>query len=141
MNKLIIILFSLSCFQLALAQDAYICIPISRTGFIFNESNKNWEQTKFKTNEDKKILKKNINKWDWRIFGKKEGWSACGSEDFGKGDDFNSAGFIFCNTQSGHLRMNKNSLRYIETYELGFIDGKDQNTHTPLIEIGTCSPL
>lgn len=37
--------------------------------------------------------------------------------------------------------MSKNSLRYVETYEIGFVDGKDKNDNTPMIEMGTCSPL
>ena len=38
--------------------------------------------------------------------------------------------------------MGKKTLRYIRTYELGFVDGDDKTgADTPLLEIGTCSPL
>jgi hypothetical protein len=141
MKKIFFIVFSLFFTNLAISQEAYICLPSKKTGYIFNVSSKSWEQANFKTNEEKKILKKNGMKWEWRIFGEKHGYSDCGGDGFGKGDDFNSAGFIFCSIIGGHVRMNKNSLRYIETYEIGFIDGKDQSGNTPLIEIGTCSPL
>lgn len=59
----------------------------------------------------------------------------------GSPNDFNSAGFIFCDVFGGHMRMNKNSLRYLQSFEIGFTDGKDVNVGGPRIEIGTCSPL
>ena len=141
MKKILSIVFSLLLTNLAFSQEAYICLPSKKTGFAFNLSTKSWEQINFKTNEEKKILKKNGMKWEWRIFGSKDDWSDCGGDGFGQGGDFNSSGFIFCTVLGGHMRMSKNTLRYVETYELGFIDGKDQTGNTPLIGIGTCSPL
>ena len=129
MKKILLIVCGFFIMGLAFSQEAYICLPSKKTGFAFNLSSKSWEQVNFKTNEEKKILKKNGMKWEWRIFG------------FGQGGDFNSSGFIFCTVSGGHMRMSKNSLRYVETYEIGFIDGKDQTGNTPLIGIGTCSPL
>lgn len=141
MKKILFIVFCLFFTNLAFSQEAYICMPSKKTGFVFNTSSKSWEQTNFKTSEEKKILKRNGKNWEWRIFGSKDDWGNCGGDDFGQGGDFNSAGFIFCSLVGGHMRMSKNSLRYIETYELGFVDGKDQTGNTPLIGIGTCSPL
>ena len=141
MKKVLFIVLGFFIMGLAFSQEAFICLPSSKTGFVFNVNTKNWDQANFKTSDEKKILKRNGKKWEWRIFGRKDGWSDCGGDDFGVGEDFNSAGVIFCSVFGGHMRMNKNSLRYIETYELGFIDGKDQTGNTPLIGIGTCSPL
>lgn len=125
----------------SLGQTAYICIPTASTGFSIKNGGSKWETTRFRIDDVKKILKRNNGKWEWSKFGESLGFSDCGGDDFGVGGDFNSAGYIFCNTFGGHVRMNKKTLRYIETYEIGFIDGKDLNTDTPSIDIGTCSPL
>jgi len=125
----------------ATGQNAFICIPDSATGFSYNESTKKWERAKFNVNSAKKILKKNGAVWEWRVFGEKYGWSNCGGGDSKNEIEFNSSGFMFCDVLGGHIRMSKNTLRYVETYEIGFIDGKDNNDNTPFIEIGTCTPL
>ena len=126
----------------ARGQEAFICIPSARTGFAVNDATKKWEVTRFSINEDKKILKKINAKWEWRKFGDKGGYSDCNNRaDTNSKDGFNSAGFIFCEVLGGSMRMSKKSLRYIETYEIGFFDGIDKNADTPMIEMGTCSPL
>ena len=128
--------------NLARGQEAFICIPTARTGFAVNDATKKWEITKFTIDEDKKILKKINAKWEWRKFGDKWGYSECtNGGDKNSKDGFNSAGFIFCKVLGGNMRMSKNSLRYVETFEIGFTDGKDKNDNTPMIEMGTCSPL
>jgi hypothetical protein len=123
------------------AQDAYICMPNGATGFAFNQSQKRWTQSNFRVTDEKKILKRINGLWQWEKFGEKFGSSTCGGDDFNKAGDFNSAGFIFCSLAGGHLRMSRNSLRYVETYELGFTNGKDEAGNTPFIEIGFCTPL
>jgi hypothetical protein len=142
MKKISFVVLSFYCMNLALSQDAYICIPTARTGFSVNPSTKKWEQTRFRIDDDKKILKKNKDKWEWRKFGDKYANSDCtnGGETNSK-EGFNSAGYMFCSVIGGSMRVSKNTLRYIETYEMGFVDGKDKNDDTPMIEIGTCSPL
>ena len=63
MKKISFVVLSFYCMNLALSQDAYICIPTARTGFSVNPSTKKWEQTRFRIDDDKKILKKNNDKW------------------------------------------------------------------------------
>ena len=140
MKKIFLTLLSSLVICQAFGQDAYLCIPSKITGFAYNSSTKSWEQTGFRTGDTKKILRRANGQWKWHLFGEKNSPHDCG-EDYGIPGDFNTAGFIFCGVSGGHLRMNKNSLRYVETHELGFIDGKDDKSLTPLIEIGTCSPL
>ena len=142
MKKILFFVFGFLCGNLAISQDAYICIPTARTGFSMNLSTKKWEQTRFRIDDDKKILKKNNDKWEWRKFGVNYSYSDCtsGGDPNSKGG-FNSAGFMFCSTIAGNMRISKNTLRYIETFEYGYFDGKDNNDNTPFIEIGTCSPL
>ena len=142
MKKIILVALYFFYANLAWSQEAYICMPSAKTGFYFNSSTKSWEQTRFKTGEQKKILKKNSGKWEWQVFGEKFGFSDCSNGGESESQEgFNSSGYIFCEVLGGHMKMNKNSLRYIETYEIGFIDGQDKADNTPLIEIGTCSSL
>ena len=142
MKKIIITTIALVYASAVIGQEAYICLPSVISGFHFKSSSGNWEQSRFRIGDKKKILKKTDNKWEWKAFGEKYSFSTCGdSTESTPTDGFNSAGFIFCDLLGGHLRMNKNSLRYIETYEIGYVDGKDNNDNTPYIEIGTCSPL
>ena len=117
----------------ACSQEAYICIPKSSTGFRYNKLTNNWEQTQFKVSEEKKIIRKTDRGWERRIFGEKSGDSCKG--------DFNEYGFLFCYWFGGQTKFNRKHLRYLETYEIGYIDGKDVDGNTPYIEIGTCSPL
>jgi len=141
MKKFYFLIFSFFLTNFAQSQDAYICVPTGITGFKFNAVSKTWEQKNFRTSNTKKLLKRNEREWNWQVFGSKNDWSECGGLAFGGKDDFNSDGFIFCDVIGGHMRMSKNSLRYVETYELGYVVGTDENSDTPLIEIGTCSPL
>jgi len=141
MNKFFLFIAFIFPIDLALAQEAYICMPLKKTGFKFEAQSRNWEQANFKTEGDKKILKYTNGAWEWNRFGQKHSFSNCNDGGFSNKSDFNSAGFIFCDTFGGSVRMSKNSLRYIETYLLGYADGIDKDPDTPLIEIGTCSPL
>jgi hypothetical protein len=125
---LALLLFSFSC----IAQDAYLCITEGSTGFYFNSNQKIWEQTKFKTDKNKNILKKIKNNWEWRDFGNDWG-EPCGS--------LNEYGYLNCKMIFGELRFNSKSLRFLTTYTVGYVDGSNANSNTPAISIGTCTPL
>lgn len=142
LKKFLLGIFLITSTNLVWCQEAYLCIPTAISGFKFNSLNRSWEHARFRIGETKKILKKTNGKWEWKYFGEKYSLSECtsGGEPSNQ-DGFNSAGFLFCDVFGGHMKINKNTLRYIETYEVGFIDGKDKDGNTPSIEIGTCSPL
>jgi hypothetical protein len=125
---LFLFLLSLSVF----AQDTYLCVPSKATGFSYNTTSKNWEQSAFRIGDEKKLLKKVGNQWEWRTFGQQFG-EKCGA--------MSDAGWINCDLIFGTLRFNKNKLRYVETYTVGYVDGVNSNANTPFITIGTCSPL
>jgi hypothetical protein len=122
----------LSAATVAVAQDAYLCVPSKITGFSYNSSTKLWEQTSFRIGDEKKLLKKVGNQWEWRSFGKQFGQKCGQMSDYG---------WINCDLIFGTMRFNKNELRYLETYTAGYIDGKNNDDNTPAITIGTCSPL
>ena len=136
-----IILFQYSIWSWS--QDAYICIPTAKTGFIFNSNSKKWEVTRFTVADQKKILSRNGNSWEWKQFGLPYSLSIIcgGSKSDPKGDDFNASGFLYCEGFATYLRISKNSLRYIEIFDYGFVDGKDLDSFTPSMEMGTCVVL
>lgn len=129
--KKIITVILLSISSIAVAQDAYLCVPSKITGFSYNNSTKSWEQTNFRVGDDKNLLKKVGNQWEWRTFGKQSGMNCIQS----------SSSWIHCDLFYGTVRFNKVNMRYVETYVLGYADGVKNNDNTPAVTIGTCSSL
>jgi hypothetical protein len=95
MKKILINVLLLSSVS-AWAQDAYICMPTAKTGFIFKSSSNQWEMAKFRTDGDKNILKKTNGEWQWSKFGERYSFSTCNSGgDTESKDGFNQGGFMF----------------------------------------------
>lgn len=117
--------------SLSSAQQAYVCLANSSTGFSYNSNTRSWDRTNFKTGDEKKLLKKFSGGWEWSSFGEAS-TQKCG--------EINSYGYLNCDILFGTLRFNKNTLRYIETYTVGYLDG-DKGGDTPSITIGKCSAL
>ena len=116
----------------AISQTNYICIPSKAGGFYYNNATREWSHAQFAIGDEKYILKNIGKSWQWTRFG--DSWGPpCG--------DFDQNGYLQCQVLGGTLRMNKNNLRYLLTYEFGYLDGKDNNENTPSIKIGKCSPL
>jgi hypothetical protein len=116
----------------AYSQSSYLCIADATTGFRYDNNSKEWVKTSFKTADEKYILKKNQEGWEWLEFGSKTGMQ-CG--------EINEYGWLHCTLWVGSLKFNKNNLRYLRTYDAGYVDGKNNNDNTPVISIGKCSPL
>ncbi len=131
MKKLFSIAF-LALPLISLAQTTYLCIPTAATGFSYEASKDSWVVTRFNIEDEKKILKRTQGGWEWVNFGAKSG-RRC--------PDFNDADQLNCNLIFGSLRMNKKTMRYVVTYEVGYIDGVRSNDNTPSMTIGACTPI
>lgn len=116
--------------SVAYAQDAYLCLPKSATGFSYVQNSNSWEITTFNVSDDKYLLKNKSGKWFWNKFGN-ENPRSC--------KDVNQR--IICNFQVSEVIFDKKTLRYLKTYIAGYVDGIANNDNTPLIEIGTCTAL
>jgi len=112
------------------AQDAYLCLPKSATGFSYVQNSSSWEITTFNISDNKYLLKNKSGKWSWDKFGSNFPKSCI---------DLNQK--IMCNLLVGEVIFDKKTLRYLRTYIPGYVDGIANNDNTPLIEIGTCSSL
>jgi hypothetical protein len=131
MRRLIFLVILFAFTTKSFAQQAYICVADNSTGFMYNPNSRAWDRTGFRVSEDKKLLKKVGQGWEWSSFGSNFG-EKCG--------EINSHGFLNCDMLLGSLRFSKNTLRYVETYTVGYTDG-DKGGNTPSITIGKCSPL
>lgn len=135
-------LFFISNVSISVAQqywtprDSYICTPTQSTGFYFNKNEKKWKPTSFNV-EGKKYLVKRVKDEGYR-------WSELGSDrvTFCENSMFTKKfGHISCKLFDGSLELQLSSLKFIETYNLGYIDGSTENTLTPNMTIGICAVL
>ena len=112
------------------SQTAYLCVPSKSTGFAFD--GRTWTNATFNIEKEKKLLKVNGNSSEWLDLGQQNGM-LCGG--------FSANGVLSCNLVFGELWFNKKTLRYMETYLAGYVDGRDEKGNTPYITIGKCSPI
>ena len=113
------------------AQDTYLCIPSSATGFSFTQKTNRWEETSFNIKEKKFLLKKKTGQWQWSNFGETAEYMC---KESGQTS-------INCNEFFGEVIFNKKTLRFLKTYLPGYVDGVESNADTPHMMIGKCSPL
>ena len=76
MKKLISIFLIAIC-SVAQAQDTYLCIPKSATGYSYEKSTNSWEITSFNVRNEKYLLKKKSGIWSWDEFGQNTSLSEC----------------------------------------------------------------
>lgn len=129
MRKLFVLLWLGFC-SLAAADEAYICMVDKSTGFKLSSTGR-WEEASFYPDESKYLLKKKGAGWEWSKFGDKFGMPC---------PAFNKHGLLNCDLLFGAVRVQRDTLRFIKTYTVGYIDG-DQPGNTPSIGIGKCTPL
>lgn len=120
------------CVEQAFAADGrkWLCVSEGASGFRWNGVS--WEARSFRALE-KYVL-------SWRTDDGEEGWKVneMGSE-FAWPCSLNDQTFN-CTT-FGEFFISLETLRYIKTYIVGYLEGVDSNENTPHIEIGTCSRL
>jgi hypothetical protein len=135
MKKIFILLFSLFFSFNTFAQQSYICVADSSSGFAFNKTTKKWYPTTFDVKNAKYVLSLKDRTWNWKEIGEEFSMTQCG--------EFDKNGYLSCD---GMLRLmfNKKTLRFLLTYEIGYVnvgiigtDGGD----TPNMTIGKCSPM
>jgi Na+-translocating ferredoxin:NAD+ oxidoreductase RnfG subunit len=146
MSKVIIVILAAICVLLsgiAYTSEQYICTADKATGFSYNKSLKQWQSTHFKT-DTKYIISMSDNKslaeFVVRKVGDSEPTIYCK-------DSFNEAGYLHCEDITT-FKFNRKNGRYISVNLLGYfnvIPGlnkiTDENSDTPYLEIGKCSPF
>ena len=120
------------------APGSYLCIADRTTGFTFKDGS--WKPGNF--NPGMKVLLKQQNDSEWRmiILGQ-AGSNLCTIQT----DVTSKHEEIVCISSlytSVTLKMDKMTLRFLFSSLAGYYDGKDNdNSDTPLISMGRCSPL
>lgn len=114
------------------AQEQYLCVSHAAGGVNYDSAVRNWTPAKFKNDDAKYLIVQKNNKWAMKTFGNNFDFD-CGS--------MNEYNILRCEPFYGEFIFNKKTKRYMKTYTAGFIDGRDNNENTPLIEVGYCSPL
>ena len=118
--------------------EQYLCVPEHSTGFSYDNVQKEWKNTKFKTDHKYLISERDGTEYAFYVtrVGDPIALSFCES-------DFNESGFLSC-SGIGEFHFNKKNGRYLYSYSIGYynvLSGKDEGADTPYLEIGKCSPF
>jgi hypothetical protein len=116
----------------AAAEIGWLCLADSATGFAWD--GQRWIQSNFYTDKKRYIISQAERSTGFVM-------KKVGEPYEQKCTAANEYGFIACDMIFGQFIFNSAHLRYLMTYPVGFIDGKDNQDNTPSIEIGSCSPL
>jgi hypothetical protein len=124
--------------------ETFLCVADKATGFSFNKVTKEWASTNFRASAKHLITRSKQTDVSWEVkeVGDKSAYTICAK-------DFNSNGNLICQGFGNEFRFNRNSLRYMNVYLIGYwTDGNPRSSvggeeggNTPSIEIGKCSPL
>lgn len=133
----------------------YICVGEAAGGIRYDDKTKKWIPTHFRVDNDKFIIKVTATgrtTYDTgfspveTVMGYSVEYSVPGSGDTqecylpeGVNGKIVTNGRFRCQSALTRYQFNLISMRYMEAYESGFIDGEDNNDNTPSITIGYCS--
>ena len=130
--RYVVFLVGLLPLHAAIAQETrtWVCTMNKATGFIFKDGS--WVSTDFVANgkfiirgiqiEQNHVIRYQLRSAD------SEFWSPCNVDHE----------FISCEFPT-EVVFDTRTLRFLWSYRVGYIDGRDDNQNTPAIGIGTCS--
>lgn len=141
---------------------SYFCTVESSGGLSFNNSEKRWEGTRFKSTE-RFVLKLHMtgkrtvphlfdkNRTDqvydydvWLTQAGKSSPSRCFGmypTPFSEKVVVRSVTRILCNSSLTEYQFNLETNRFLSAYLRGFVDGEDNNDNTPAVSAGTCTKI
>lgn len=128
----------------AAAMEKYICVGDKSTGFRWD--GKAWGMAKFNVSTDRYLIEEikpetvfsQTFNFHVKKFGSDKIEHRCERATMGNGEKWP---VIVCGGLGYGLMMNTTTLRYQETYGLGYVDGTDDENNTPSMTIGTCTKL
>lgn len=143
MKKLLVFCLLLACSSLVLAkkeQKNYLCTGEVEGGLDFNESTGKWDGGKFGAGV--KFLVK-VNDKEYPEFAATVSPVSQKKPRFIclKGDEYTYANAQVCKGFYGRFVYSLETLRFLSSYLVGYLDGKDNSGNRPAIQGGTCSPL
>ena len=116
--------------------EEYICKPDASGGLGYDKITKSWNASSFETGRHY-IVK--INDKDNPAYAASVSYVdetlpsyLCKEES--------SVNALVCNSFLGQLNFSMETLRYIESYMFGYVQGKDNKYNAPKVTVGTCAP-
>lgn len=135
MKILLIVSLLLLCSGSVMAEE-YMCTPEASGGLGYEKSTKTWEASSFDIGRNYivKINDKENPMYAATVTYVNETLPSymCKEET--------SVNALVCNSFLGQLNFSMGTLRYIESYMFGYVQGKDNKYNAPKVTIGTCSP-
>lgn len=121
-----------------------MCITEIAGGIGLNPNTRAWQGIGFGTDGEKFIVKQKAGNSGWgvKLLGfDYEGFS-CPSET-GNALKIFDEDTLGCNSPYGYgvFKLNLSNNRFLATYAVGYIDGKDTDGNSPSISIGKCSVI
>jgi hypothetical protein len=125
-------------------------MPDKAIGFVYDAPSTKWVSTQFDTTKMKYVIAPANNNPGYAYSWTQEGEKT--PNGFFR-DGFNRAGVLVGKTIGGEVRFNKNNGRYLMFHILGYYtvgiplpefshnQETDENTGTPMLQIGKCSPF
>ncbi len=124
------------------ADEGWLCVDELSAGIRYFPELEKWQSVRLIA--DHKYL---IRKWsedDFSIFLERREWVVLSLgdpiPDYTCGG-IGELGYLYCTGIYGTMQMNTKTLRFLNTYNFGYIDGTDEPGNTPRISAGTCAPM
>ena len=133
----------------AISEERYLCVADKTTGFLYDETTKEWVSYDFIT-KYKYIISPNLEDKKLWLFGESQDFAFMVTE---VGKDLpltlcksgaNDVGILFCWAPHVEFNINIKSGRYLKTHSYGYYnqdESNDDNSSNPHMEIGKCSPF
>lgn len=148
-SRLILFSVCMSMATLSRADEAYVCVTEFAGGLVFDASTKKWRGGAFEP--DAKYVISNSQGDDGEARAERVVRNAGEKEiSYWCEKDFNETGYLFCRNAFGVFRFNKQNLRFMSTYMVGYVTDGLQNSgtlesregeNTPIIRGGACTPV
>ena len=116
--------------------EEYLCTPDASGGLGYDKVTKSWNASSFETGRHYivKIKDKDNPAYAASVSYIDETLPSylCKEET--------SVNAVVCNSFLGQLNFSMETLRYIESYMFGYVQGKDNKYNAPKVTVGTCVP-
>jgi hypothetical protein len=149
-GSLLAMIYLLLCARTAFAADQFLCVPDKTTGFAYNRVTKEWDTATLKTNQfliapakNERAAKNERVAYTVTEIGEKDNLPGYCEKDF------NDAGILFCDTFGGEIKFNKVNRRFLRIFYFAYytvgipgpVKETDEDSGTPMLEIGKCTPF
>lgn len=125
--------------------DAYLCVTDQATGFSYNKKADEWQPANYKVKDLKYVIKRDgaAKPWAWSSFGSTSEPVTCEDDVYARENIV-----VVCHDRHQYASFSLRSRRF-QLYTHGnYLQStpeddrkKDKGQGTPLIELGTCSPI